>query len=75
MQRVRKYEVIISYCEGNNDFTRKADLYVDGNAVLTAHTVKDTYKWLLERLLEQLSDTEIEKVVNTDGRDTTEEVR
>ena len=75
MQRVRKYEVIISYCEGNNDFTRKADLYVDGNAIVTAGAVKDTYKWLLERLLEQLSDAEIERVVNTDGRDITERVK
>ena len=75
MPRIRKYEVIISYCEGNNDFTRKADLYVDGNAVSTAGMVRDTYKWLMERLLGQLSDTEIEKVVNPDGRGTTGEAK
>jgi len=75
MRRVRKYEVIISYCEDSNDFTRKADLYVDGDAVVTANMVRDTYRWLLERLLEQLSDTEIERVVNIDGRDITEEVK
>ena len=64
MPRVRKYELTISYLEGDNNFSRKVDLYVDGNAVVSAQAVRDIYSWLLERLLGQLSDTEIEEVVN-----------
>ena len=67
MPRVRKYELTISYLEGDNNFSRKVDLYVDGNAVVSAQAVRDIYSWLLERLLNQLSDTEIEEVVNREG--------